>query len=114
MNGQDQNLQLTVNVEILGHICAYCDGRVNLRLQDCCDGWVCPTPFFNVVSSHRNLGRVVNMQTINKPSEMMFTVFPQHLATKLQRPIQVLGWYHSHPHITVWPSHVGRYTWRIV
>ena len=19
---------------------------------------------------------------------------------------QVLGWYHSHPHITVWPSHV--------
>jgi len=30
----------------------------------------------------------------------------EHLATKLQRPIQVLGWYHSHPHITVWPSHV--------
>ncbi|XP_064483943.1 lys-63-specific deubiquitinase BRCC36-like [Ornithodoros turicata] len=22
------------------------------------------------------------------------------------RPIRVLGWYHSHPHITVWPSHV--------
>lgn len=21
-------------------------------------------------------------------------------------PTQVLGWYHSHPHITVWPSHV--------
>ena len=20
--------------------------------------------------------------------------------------LQVLGWYHSHPHITVWPSHV--------
>lgn len=30
----------------------------------------------------------------------------EHLATKLNRPIQVLGWYHSHPHITVWPSHV--------
>lgn len=75
MNGQGQNLQLTVNVEILGHVCAYCDGRVNLRLQDCCGGWVCPTPFFNIVSSHGNLGRVVNMQAINKPSEMMVTVF---------------------------------------
>ena len=31
----------------------------------------------------------------------------QQLALKLKRPIQVLGWYHSHPHITVWPSHVG-------
>ena len=29
------------------------------------------------------------------------------LANRLQRRIQVLGWYHSHPHITVWPSHVG-------
>ncbi|XP_013415313.1 lys-63-specific deubiquitinase BRCC36 [Lingula anatina] len=28
------------------------------------------------------------------------------LAHELQRPIRVLGWYHSHPHITVWPSHV--------
>lgn len=30
------------------------------------------------------------------------------LAGKLGRPIQVAGWYHSHPHITVWPSHVGK------
>uniref|UniRef100_A0AAY4BQ07 MPN domain-containing protein n=1 Tax=Denticeps clupeoides TaxID=299321 RepID=A0AAY4BQ07_9TELE len=22
------------------------------------------------------------------------------------RPVRVVGWYHSHPHITVWPSHV--------
>uniref|UniRef100_A0A493TV11 BRCA1/BRCA2-containing complex subunit 3 n=1 Tax=Anas platyrhynchos platyrhynchos TaxID=8840 RepID=A0A493TV11_ANAPP len=22
------------------------------------------------------------------------------------RPMRVVGWYHSHPHITVWPSHV--------
>ncbi|CAH0555737.1 unnamed protein product [Brassicogethes aeneus] len=28
------------------------------------------------------------------------------LAKKLNRPMRVLGWYHSHPHITVWPSHV--------
>lgn len=30
----------------------------------------------------------------------------EQLAAELKRPIQVLGWYHSHPHITVWPSHV--------
>lgn len=29
------------------------------------------------------------------------------LEKKLNRPMRVLGWYHSHPHITVWPSHVG-------
>ncbi|XP_046326314.1 lys-63-specific deubiquitinase BRCC36-like [Haliotis cracherodii] len=30
----------------------------------------------------------------------------EDLAKELQRPMRVLGWYHSHPHITVWPSHV--------
>lgn len=29
-----------------------------------------------------------------------------HLTKKLERPMRVLGWYHSHPHITVCPSHV--------
>ncbi|XP_067054904.1 lys-63-specific deubiquitinase BRCC36-like [Acropora muricata] len=28
------------------------------------------------------------------------------LLTSKQRPMRVIGWYHSHPHITVWPSHV--------
>ena len=31
----------------------------------------------------------------------------ENLSLKLGRPIRVLGWYHSHPHITVRPSHVG-------
>lgn len=30
----------------------------------------------------------------------------ERLARKLKRPMRVIGWYHSHPHITVWPSHV--------
>ncbi|KAK9744224.1 JAB1/Mov34/MPN/PAD-1 ubiquitin protease [Popillia japonica] len=30
----------------------------------------------------------------------------EQLTNKLKRPMRVLGWYHSHPHITVWPSHV--------
>uniref|UniRef100_A0A8D2BC76 Lys-63-specific deubiquitinase n=1 Tax=Sus scrofa TaxID=9823 RepID=A0A8D2BC76_PIG len=28
------------------------------------------------------------------------------LAELTGRPMRVVGWYHSHPHITVWPSHV--------
>jgi hypothetical protein len=32
--------------------------------------------------------------------------FLKNLAVASQRPLRVLGWYHSHPHITVWPSHV--------
>lgn len=30
----------------------------------------------------------------------------EQLAHQLRRPMRVIGWYHSHPHITVWPSHV--------
>ncbi|XP_030750572.1 lys-63-specific deubiquitinase BRCC36-like [Sitophilus oryzae] len=30
----------------------------------------------------------------------------EQLASELKRPMRVVGWYHSHPHITVWPSHV--------
>lgn len=29
------------------------------------------------------------------------------LSEELKRPVRILGWYHSHPHITVWPSHLG-------
>ncbi|XP_020854496.1 lys-63-specific deubiquitinase BRCC36 [Phascolarctos cinereus] len=30
----------------------------------------------------------------------------ERLAELTGRPVRVVGWYHSHPHITVWPSHV--------
>ncbi|KAI2601489.1 BRCC3 isoform 10, partial [Pan troglodytes] len=33
----------------------------------------------------------------------------ERLAELTGRPMRVVGWYHSHPHITVWPSHVGKY-----
>ena len=32
----------------------------------------------------------------------------EKLADQLDHPMRVIGWYHSHPHITVWPSHVGK------
>ncbi|XP_062916744.1 lys-63-specific deubiquitinase isoform X1 [Mobula hypostoma] len=31
----------------------------------------------------------------------------ERLADMTGHPMRVVGWYHSHPHITVWPSHVG-------
>ena len=31
------------------------------------------------------------------------------MLTSRKCPMRILGWYHSHPHITVWPSHVGKY-----
>jgi len=37
-------------------------------------------------------------------------VLLQKLSHSLQRPMRIVGWYHSHPHITVWPSHIGRST----
>lgn len=33
----------------------------------------------------------------------------ERLAIELERPMRVIGWYHSHPHITVCPSHVGEF-----
>lgn len=35
--------------------------------------------------------------------------YAETLSQKFNREIRVLGWFHSHPHITVWPSHVGQY-----
>ncbi|XP_055792452.1 lys-63-specific deubiquitinase BRCC36 isoform X1 [Salvelinus fontinalis] len=32
----------------------------------------------------------------------------ERLAEMTGRLMRVVGWYHSHPHITVWPSHVGK------
>ncbi|NXY14460.1 BRCC3 deubiquitinase, partial [Atrichornis clamosus] len=36
-------------------------------------------------------------------AEISFSRVSSRLA---RRPMRVVGWYHSHPHITVWPSHV--------
>lgn len=32
----------------------------------------------------------------------------EKLKYQIGKPLRVVGWYHSHPHITVWPSHVGK------
>eukprot|EP00038_Savillea_parva_P013863 m.213036 g.213036 ORF g.213036 m.213036 type:complete len:282 (+) comp26348_c0_seq1:279-1124(+) len=41
----------------------------------------------------------------------------ERLAAATGRPLRVVGWYHSHPHITVWPSHVDLRTqaqWQVM
>lgn len=35
--------------------------------------------------------------------------YAEKLSQKYKKEIRVLGWFHSHPHITVWPSHVGKF-----
>ncbi|CAN8188420.1 unnamed protein product [Coccothraustes coccothraustes] len=39
-------------------------------------------------------------------AEISFSRDSSRLAKMTGRPMRVVGWYHSHPHITVWPSHV--------
>ncbi|NXP06632.1 BRCC3 deubiquitinase, partial [Thinocorus orbignyianus] len=41
----------------------------------------------------------------SKPASEVVCLRPL-LAEMTGRPMRVVGWYHSHPHITVWPSHV--------
>ena len=44
---------------------------------------------------------------ISDEQMMEAMLYADHLKTKYQRPeCNIVGWYHSHPHITVWPSHV--------
>ncbi|KAG9465750.1 hypothetical protein GDO78_017793 [Eleutherodactylus coqui] len=50
----------------------------------------------------------------NKPNVILValtwascSLTPLHRLSEITgRPMRVVGWYHSHPHITVWPSHV--------
>ncbi|MXQ99089.1 hypothetical protein E5288_WYG004056 [Bos mutus] len=39
-------------------------------------------------------------------TEAEISLLTHRLAELTGRPMRVVGWYHSHPHITVWPSHV--------
>ncbi|NXQ29309.1 BRCC3 deubiquitinase, partial [Alaudala cheleensis] len=39
-------------------------------------------------------------------AEISFSRDSSRLSPMTGRPMRVVGWYHSHPHITVWPSHV--------
>lgn len=61
----------------------------------------------NVVILQRS-DRQADRVEISPLQLMMATQEAENLSSKLGRPVRVLGWYHSHPHITVRPSHVGK------
>lgn len=55
----------------------------------------------------RRLDKKPDRVEISEEQLVQATVRAEELAAEFGRPLRVVGWYHSHPHITVWPSHVG-------
>ncbi|CAD0196776.1 unnamed protein product [Chrysodeixis includens] len=62
----------------------------------------------SVVSSVilRRLDKKPDRVEISEEQLVQATLRAEELAAEVNRPLRVVGWYHSHPHITVWPSHV--------
>jgi len=54
----------------------------------------------------RRLDKKPDRVEISEEQLVQATLRAEELANELGRPLRVVGWYHSHPHITVWPSHV--------
>lgn len=56
----------------------------------------------------RRLDKKPDRVEISEEQLVQATMRAEELAAEVGRPLRVVGWYHSHPHITVWPSHVGK------
>ncbi|XP_011154578.1 lys-63-specific deubiquitinase BRCC36 isoform X2 [Harpegnathos saltator] len=54
----------------------------------------------------RRLDKKKDRVEISSEQLLKAAIEAERLTAELNRPMRVLGWYHSHPHITVWPSHV--------
>lgn len=54
----------------------------------------------------RRLDKKPDRVEISEEQLVQATLRAEALAAEVNRPLRVVGWYHSHPHITVWPSHV--------
>ncbi|XP_032674101.1 lys-63-specific deubiquitinase BRCC36 [Odontomachus brunneus] len=54
----------------------------------------------------RRLDKKKDRVEISSEQLLKAAIEAERLTAELKRPMRVLGWYHSHPHITVWPSHV--------
>ncbi|KAL4705143.1 hypothetical protein ACJJTC_018714 [Scirpophaga incertulas] len=54
----------------------------------------------------RRLDKKPDRVEISEEQLVQATLRAEELAAEVERPLRVVGWYHSHPHITVWPSHV--------
>ncbi|KAK0072915.1 hypothetical protein PV325_010533 [Microctonus aethiopoides] len=54
----------------------------------------------------RRLDKKKDRVEISPEQLLEATVEAERLQDELKRSMRILGWYHSHPHITVFPSHV--------
>ncbi|XP_076626214.1 lys-63-specific deubiquitinase BRCC36 [Colletes latitarsis] len=54
----------------------------------------------------RRLDKKKDRVEISSEQLLKAVVEAERLTDELNRPVRVLGWYHSHPHITVCPSHL--------
>ncbi|KAI8435018.1 hypothetical protein MSG28_003450 [Choristoneura fumiferana] len=54
----------------------------------------------------RRLDKKPDRVEISEEQLVQATLRAEELAAEVGRPLRVVGWYHSHPHITVWPSHI--------
>lgn len=57
----------------------------------------------------RRLDKKKDRVEISPEQLLEATVEAERLQDELKRSMRILGWYHSHPHITVFPSHVGKF-----
>ncbi|VVD03063.1 unnamed protein product [Leptidea sinapis] len=77
---------------------------MGLLIGEVCDD----NSLVSIVSSVilRRLDKKPDRVEISEEQLVQATVRAEELAAEVGRPLRVVGWYHSHPHITVWPSHV--------
>ncbi|NWQ88361.1 BRCC3 deubiquitinase, partial [Burhinus bistriatus] len=79
----------------------------------CCPGGVDTSRIVHIHSviilrrSDKRKDRVeISPEQLSAASTEAEISFSRDSSQLARRPMRVVGWYHSHPHITVWPSHV--------
>ncbi|KAI9552521.1 hypothetical protein GHT06_022887 [Daphnia sinensis] len=93
----------TEKEEIMGLLLGHVDERRDLSVQ--VGGSYGQSFIENVIILQRSVRQADRVEI----SPLQLSAAAQEaekLSVELGKPIRVLGWYHSHPHITVHPSHV--------
>lgn len=86
-----QHALSTENFEVMGLLIGNCDYGI--------------TKISGVIILRR-LDKKKDRVEISSEQLLKAVMEAERLTAELDRPMRVLGWYHSHPHITVCPSHV--------
>ncbi|KAK4037363.1 hypothetical protein OUZ56_029400 [Daphnia magna] len=97
----------TEKEEVMGLLLGHVDQRLDLSVQ--AGGSYGQSFIENVIILQRSVRQADRVEI----SPLQLSAAAQEaekLSIELGKPIRVLGWYHSHPHITVQPSHVDMQT----